>query len=259
MVVNVKRYGMKFYQMYSQEYDRVERYNEKLCCTNPSNVHIVDEDTEAGTGILQEVRCRKCVNCKRMRELAWTYRGILESITHERTWWITLTWDPAKVMPDYDEVKKYLKRVRKNEAPVRYLCTEEHGENGTQRIHWHILLHCRDSMSWRKVTSKWRHGHVQAVLARTSGLGGYIAKYAAKSGRLRASRFYGEEPGQRHNDRWPTEDFEHYYRTGEKSDRLANLQFSHGKYGVKFPDLQRIAEMFTGDDREQLSCDTIPF
>ena len=115
-------------------------------------------------------------------------------------------------------------------------------------------------MSWRHVTSKWDHGHVQAVLAKTSGLSSYIAKYAAKGGRIRASRFYGEESGQRHHDRWPTEDFEHYYRTGEKSTRLENLQFSHGKYGIKFPDLQRLADMLTGNDGVEQECyDTIPF
>jgi len=259
MVVDIKKYGMDFYQMYSQEYDRVEQYNAKHNCVNPARVHIIDRDSELPTGILQEVRCRKCVNCMRMRQSQWMYRGAVEYLTSQRTWFLTLTW-AGKEPPSYEEVKKYFKRLRKSHGTFRYLVTEEYGENGTKRIHWHILLHCRDNMSWRAVTSKWPHGHVKAVLARTAALSSYIAKYAAKGGRIRASRFYGEEPGQRHHDRWPTEDFEHYYRTGEKSNRIANLQFSHGKFGIKFPDLQRLADLLTGNERaDEYVGDSIPF
>jgi hypothetical protein len=257
MAVDVKKWGMDYYEIYSQTYDKVEAINGKHNCPYPNRIHFVDSESQRPTGILQEVRCRKCVNCMRMRQAQWMYRGAVEYITSQRTWFITLTWGGNEPR-QYEDVKKYFKRLRKAHGTFRYLCTEELGDEN-KRIHWHILLHCSDNMSWRAVTSKWPHGHVHCKMARTSGLASYIAKYAAKGGRIRASRFYGEEPGQRHNDRWPTEDFEHYYRTGEKSIRLANLQFSHGKYGIKFPDLQRLAEMFTGDDRELLSCDTIPF
>ena len=259
MVIDIKKYGMKYFAMYSQEYDRVEQLNEKHNCLNPTRVHIVDADNQSPTGILQEVRCRKCVNCMRMRQAQWMYRGAVEYLTSQRTWFVTLTWKGQEPV-SYEEVKKYFKRLRKKHGTFRYLVTEEFGTNGTQRIHWHILLHSSDNMSWRAVTGDWPHGHVHCKMARGVGLASYIAKYAAKGGRIRASRFYGEESGQRHNDRWPTEDFEHYYRTGEKSNRLANLRFSHGKYGIKFPDLQRLADMLAGNDRaDEYYGDSIPF
>ena len=258
MVVDIPKYGMDYYSMYSQEYDRVEQLNSKHNCINPMRVHIVDAESQSPTGILQDVRCRKCVNCMRMRQAQWMYRGAVEYMTSQRTWFGTLTW-AGNEPPSYEEVKKYFKRLRKAHGSFRYLCTEELGDEN-RRIHWHILLHCSDNMSWRKISSKWDHGHVYWKLARGAGLASYIAKYAAKGGRIRASRFYGEEPGQRHHDRWPTEDFERYYRTGEKSDRLEYLRFSHGKFGVKFPDLQRLADMLSGKYTEQdRECYTIPW
>ena len=257
MVINVKRWGLKYPAVYSYTYDKVEAWNEEHNCLNPLRVGLVDMDTERETGLLQDVRCRKCVNCMRMRQRQWMYRGAVEYITSQRTWFGTLTWS-GKDAPDYNEVKKYFKRLRKAHGSFRYLCTEELGDKN-KRLHWHILLHCSDNMSWREISSKWDHGHVYWKLARGAGLASYIAKYAAKGGRIRASRFYGEESGQRHNDRWPTEDFEHYYRTGEKSDRLANLRFSHGKNGITFPDLKRLADMLAGKTEVEECYDTIPF
>jgi len=258
MVAKVKIDGLKKIHGLDQWWsEKIDRVNESHNCINPSRIGIVDKDDPEYAAGLQDVRCRKCVNCLRMRQAQWMYRGAVEYTTSQRTWFITLTWGGNEPRI-YEDVKKYFKRLRKAHGTFRYLCTEELGDEN-KRIHWHILLHCSDNMSWRAVTGKWPHGHVHCKMARTSGLASYIAKYAAKGGRIRASRFYGEESGQRHNGRWPTEDFEHYYRTGEKSDRLANLQFSHGKYGVKFPSLQRLAELFTGDDMEPISCDTIPF
>lgn len=245
-----------------QRFDDIENWNGKLDCTNPGNIVITDGLYKT----LRAVPCRKCFNCLRHRQKQWMYRGAVEFTTHKRTWFVTLSWRPAQVVT-YEHVKLFLKRVRRTQkekpytcgckmhdgakhAGVRYLCSEEFGENGTRRKHWHLLLHGSDDLSWRNIASEWDHGFMDAKLARTSNLASYIAKYAAKSGRIRASRFYGEESGCHHVERWPARDFDWFFQTGSKSDQLEALRIKLTRKGIIFSDLDALATMVKTDNSE---------
>ena len=238
MVVKLKR-NISAAGVFGSVYDKVEDINSSHTCENPIRVGIVDE-VNPELGLLQDVRCRKCGSCMRMRQNQWMYRGSVEFATHERTWFVTLTWKDGNEC-DYEEVKKYFKRLRKKYGAFRYLCTEEKGERN-ERKHWHILLHCSNGFTWRAVSSEWHHGHVHCKLARTSGLASYVAKYAAKGGRIRASRFYGEESGCHHVKEWPTADFDRFFETGAKSSKLEAIEFKLTTRGIVFTNIQRLAE-----------------
>ena len=111
----------------------------------------------------------------------------------------------------YDDVQKWLKRLRiaatrAGVGSIRFCCALERGEKGSRRLHWHILLFTGFGVTRRMFEKRWACGFVHARLAkdrpssrRRSGdglssvakLSSYVAKYATKAGRLRASTAFG--------------------------------------------------------------------
>lgn len=151
---------------------------------------VANSDCEAHTGGRFAHRCRKCPACLRLRSQEWTARAKHEWFSHERCWWITLTFR-GSVPKFYEEVQKWLKRVRSSSnLSIRYLVSEETGER-RNRLHWHVLLFSSKSVTKRCLTSRWKHGFSKCVLARTVGVLRYVSKYASKVGRLRASVGFG--------------------------------------------------------------------
>lgn len=177
----------------------LEKWNVRIeaSCDSPkgwgTNYEISDEYRKyfyaAG---LRLVRCRRCPACLRWRQRIWVHRCSVEYVCSPRTWWTTLTYRGV-VEPTYEDVKKFFKRLRKMKqcTLLRYAISEETGEqNG--RLHWHILIHCNDQVTRRVVDGCWPLGHCHSRLARSAGLGGYLAKYLAKQSRIRASQHYGD-------------------------------------------------------------------
>lgn len=132
-----------------------------------------------------------------MRRALWMMRGADETAAAPRTWWCSLTYGDRTgptgrycQVPDYEDVKRFIRTIRKVDPNARYLVTFEHGGK-KGRPHWHVLLHVTDDVKRRTCNAAWTHGFNKCVLAKGRGLGSYIAKYAAKDGRLRASIGYG--------------------------------------------------------------------
>lgn len=151
------------------------------------------------------VPCRKCKECMRRRRWKWYFKAITEIDTWPRTWFITLTFSTIPEDP-YKEIQKWLKRVRKkHKKPIKYLCTTEYGsENG--RLHYHLLVHCEESLKRRDVESPWSQGFSKAKLASKQNVRdavtkrrphnkavSYVTKYLLKqTQKLRASQHYGK-------------------------------------------------------------------
>lgn len=171
------------------------------------------------------VRCRKCVQCLRVRAKLWTARSIDEIAASNRTWFGTLTLSPesqfiARVKADHaaarggtrwqslspveqfkDRVKqinpdltRFLKRVRKNSGAVlRYLLVSEAHKSGDP--HFHILIHEHSGSATKAVLEEaWKLGFSHWRLCeRDKKAAVYACKYLAKSAitRVRASRNYG--------------------------------------------------------------------
>jgi hypothetical protein len=187
--------------------------------------------------------CRKCSACMKRRQYDIAVKSAAEYWRAEKTWFITLThtsvpwydkvtkeWKNPKALdetfchvteePDYSDVQKYLKRIRKK-SDLRYIITEEEGsEHG--RTHWHMLIFGNSSITARQLKRQWYYGNVNCKLATDPHCGHYIAKYIAKGGRLRMSQSFGatnylfDEKGSRYSL-----DADHYERTGEKTGILA--------------------------------------
>lgn len=101
------------------------------------------------------VPCRRCWQCRASAMDEWTGRCIAEMETAVGASFVTLTYgrdmhygavDHVKsAFLTYDDVKLYLKLLRRHGFPYRFLCA---GEMGTLkgRAHWHLILFWQEQM-----------------------------------------------------------------------------------------------------------------
>lgn len=173
------------------------------------------------------VRCRKCPACLKARAALWRRRMVAETASANRTWFITLTVDPARqsycrnlaraaiaeqglwfdnLAPDdrfnqqckplIEEYQRFMKRLRKRSgASVRYCLVVERHKSGDP--HLHLLLHeVEGNVRWRDIDGCWTWGFHKSNLVQAEdaqAAANYAAKYLTKSAanRIRASRHYG--------------------------------------------------------------------
>lgn len=199
----------------------------------PSPLDVIAQQWEDGPWRLSpvitelSVRCRKCENCLKHRKRLWAARAIDEVNASNRTWFGTLTVNPAerfrcqllaeqwllsrghgawsKQEPDNKfkalvkvlgaEITKWLKRVRKaSGAPLRYLLVSEAHKDGFP--HFHLLIHEQAlPVTERTLRRQWRLGFSQFVLVDREApkAAGYVCKYLTKDAltRVRGSVRYG--------------------------------------------------------------------
>lgn len=162
-------------------------------CTSP-----VKMSYNKSTDHERHFRCRNCPGCLRARQFLWQMRGEAEWWDHPRTWFFTGTFRDQTT--DYevvrDEVTRFLKRVRKDSpSGLRYLVLPEPHKSGC--LHIHGLLHCEESLTYRKIANAWQAGFHKVKLAKDPRTVGYVVKYTTKGlhdgtevirPRIRASR-----------------------------------------------------------------------
>ena len=159
--------------------------------------------------------CRRCEKCLQFRQMVWRDRALNEIANANRTWMVTLTFDPVHLAgliyeaqemrgpPEraldraaYGHVQKYFKRLRQAALTrFRYLAVFEEGEK-TGRPHYHVLLHeVGRPISKRTLEDQWRSNVHCRLVASGRGSASYVTKYATKSlaVRLRASARYGQK------------------------------------------------------------------
>jgi hypothetical protein len=171
------------------------------------------------------VRCRGCDNCLKARAAHWRYKCKAEIGVAPRTWFGSLTFRPelqyratcavelrllargtqlAQVGNDElfrliavelgKEITKYLKRLRKAGAQIRYVVVAEAHKSG--RPHFHMLVHETSSdhpVRHKMLADKWTPGFSNWKLVEGPGAANYVTKYLSKSmrARIRASEEYG--------------------------------------------------------------------
>lgn len=210
-------------------------------CTNPHLTEIYGRDKVEGDKYLVVrgrgrhplqldllTRCRRCDNCRRVRQNLWKHRAKNEIRASSRTWFCTLTFAPERVAratsvlrlaaskqgEDWDafpearrfsslaselgsEVTLFFKRVRITGVPLRYLCVVEAHQSGVP--HFHALIHERHPakpVRYAVLKDKWHGGFSQFRLITDFAEAGYVSKYLSKSAlaRVRASARYGATP-----------------------------------------------------------------
>ena len=175
-----------------------------------------------------DVPCRKCEPCRKRRATTWAAKAHAEIESSYRTWFVTLTMNHQtrattraraqqiahedalefEALSDVDQFRlwvkaayphfqRYLKRLRKEAGPLRYLFVAEAHKDGSP--HFHVLVHEPDpseNVKEKMLRSHWRNnglGYAEAKLADTFSAW-YCTKYLTKDvhDKVRASFKYGE-------------------------------------------------------------------
>lgn len=141
-------------------------------------------------------RCNKCLPCLRYKANTWIHRSVKERSKWDRAWFITLTYANTESY-DYNNVKKYLKmlrkRIRAKGIRIAYIVTDETDSSRTRDYnpHHHMVVYGPDNLKYRDFDKLWSYGHRKLSLLENRSAS-YVAKYLTKSGsRVRASQDYG--------------------------------------------------------------------
>lgn len=153
------------------------------------------------SGLSAEVPCHTCWQCRADRVRNWTGKCLAESKTSVAVDFVTLSycdqgskaahWIKEPVQPGYatelhyEDVQKYLKRIRKAGHSVRYVCAGEYGSR-KGRAHWHIILFWQSPRPKRRKLygnewqdQFWHHGHVNYQRF-DEAAAKYVCKYLLK-------------------------------------------------------------------------------
>lgn len=130
-----------------------------MTCYYPNNAH-VSGTRETGTKIIrfglpkkatQEpllLPCGQCIGCRLDRSQMWAVRAMHEAQQHENNCFVTLTYNDENLPHDGSLIPhhpiQFIKRLRRQLGPVRYLLCGEYGPSVGQRPHYHALLFGQD-------------------------------------------------------------------------------------------------------------------
>lgn len=168
-------------------------------CTNPVIIKNPKYDfgrTDQPEGLL--VPCGKCMACRIARTREWTVRMINESASHEKSIYVTLTYDDEHLPPDGSlsirEAQLFLKRLRKNlfSTRIKYFLCGEYGEE-FGRCHYHAIIFGIGEESELILRKAWPFGFISLGYVEHDSIQ-YVAGYVQKkySGEL-AKETYGDK------------------------------------------------------------------
>lgn len=149
-----------------------------------------------------QLPCGKCIECRLEYARSWAVRCVHESMMHEKSSFITLTYSDEKLTSPklvYRDWQLFMKKLRKTQRdPIGVFVTGEYGDK-TKRPHWHAILFGyfpEDAIYYRRtelgdqiwksdsLDKLWgfndpiqRPNEVGAVTFKSAG---YCARYAAK-------------------------------------------------------------------------------
>lgn len=108
-----------------------------------------DEIYDYGKDYVMYLPCGKCMGCKVDRAIAWTFRNLVESIYHESSLFLTLTYDDM-YLPDgntlrYRDFQLFMKRLRKHfsNEKFRFFMCGEYNSSGNRLFnpHYHAIIY----------------------------------------------------------------------------------------------------------------------
>jgi len=130
-------------------------------------------------------RCKQCLNCRIFKQSSLTLRCLLENRSALSAEFWTLTYKDAPETGDYEDFKKFLKRLRArnrragNWTPLRYLGCGEYGHK-SGRFHFHGLIwNGLKSIGETYPTELWPHGFVYIGTVTPASIR-YTARYTLK-------------------------------------------------------------------------------
>ena len=151
----------------------------------------------ASTGLQEhpiDLPCSKCVGCKETQAREWTTRLYCENLYHERSSFLTLTYDDNN-LPEGNKINKrdmqlFLKKLRNKGDKLRYFICGEYGGQ-TKRPHYHAIIFGLDFRSpyeqtigenmflYPEMEKYWNKGRVVIAPVTPASIA-YVAGYAVK-------------------------------------------------------------------------------
>lgn len=100
--------------------------------------------------------CGRCIGCRLQRSKQWAVRLMHEKSLHERSCFLTLTYDDDHLPSDHslvlDHMQRFNKRLTKAVGPIRFFQCGEYGPK-TFRPHYHTIIFGHDFSSDRLQTN----------------------------------------------------------------------------------------------------------
>lgn len=146
------------------------------------------------------VPCGHCIECLQQRSTEWSYRLAIESKSHEKNCFLTLTYNkynlPSDKCVSRRELQLFVKRLRQEIKPIRvrfFGCGEYGKKRG--RPHYHLVVFgwCPDDLFYlgkdkkgivlyRSATVEkcWKKGFSSVAIEMTPEVLKYVAKYMQK-------------------------------------------------------------------------------
>jgi hypothetical protein len=128
--------------------------------------------------------CGQCMHCRINRQRIWAHRMLLEMKSHDKSSFVTLTYDDQHLPEGGTLVPKHLtdwlKRFRRRISPdtVRYFAVGEYGD-ASQRPHYHLALFGANFLDSGVIRETWSNGGVH-VGDLTPQSASYICGYILK-------------------------------------------------------------------------------
>jgi len=126
--------------------------------------------------------CGQCTPCRINKRRLWANRILLESMCHEKSSFVTLTYatPPPNNSLEPKHYKDFFKRLRYhlNGEKIRYFICGEYGDQ-TQRPHYHAAIFGLGILDSKIIESCWKHGFTYTGDL-TSDSASYIAGYVTK-------------------------------------------------------------------------------
>lgn len=128
--------------------------------------------------------CGQCLPCRINKRRVWTHRLILESMYHEESSFITLTYSdeylPKGGTLRRKDLRDFFKRLRyySGRQKLRYYACGEYGSQ-THRPHYHAIIFGLGLLDGEKVAKSWPYGRVQCAECNEHTIQ-YVAGYVTK-------------------------------------------------------------------------------
>jgi len=128
--------------------------------------------------------CGQCTPCRINKRRLWANRILLESMCHDKSSFVTLTYSPDKIPKNNSlepkHYKDFFKRLRYhlNGEKIRYFICGEYGDK-SERPHYHAAIFGLGILDSKIIESCWKHGFTYTGDL-TADSASYIAGYVTK-------------------------------------------------------------------------------
>lgn len=173
-------------------------------CSHPT---YIQKRNKLGQLRAYRCRCGKCPQCKKQDRQEWSFRMLQEFKCHKSGVFVTLTYNDDNLPTnsegagtlDYDDVQKWLKRLRfaltelGSDTKIRYWACGEYGKR-TGRPHYHLILYGLKPEEFKLINQTWGKGFVYIGYNLSPKCINYVSKYVQKQGAIKhAAQLIGSD------------------------------------------------------------------